>query len=168
MTNELGGPDSSDKRDWLAGAVSDLFPPFPATAPPAGTTTNTSSSQDIDNHYIQEFLSGVMEDEFELVMEEGDPSLWKVAEQIVRVRRGCGMGDFGAVEMLRERWGENRGRKIEVRRGDDEEQETDWDSDEESGGADVDMDEAPALVKVKEKAEPEVDEDGFTKVSRKK
>lgn len=106
-----------------------------------------------------------MEDEFEVVVEEGDPSLWKVAEQIVRIRRECAAGEFGSVETLRAQWGENKGRKLEARRGVDEDQETDWDSDE-SGGADVDMDEAPALVR--ERAEPEVDEDGFTKVSRKK
>lgn len=168
VTNELGGPDSADKRDWLAGAVSDLFPPFPA-APPApaagGTAASSSRENDIDNVYIQEFLQGVMEDEFEVLLEEGDPSLWRVAEQIVRVRRDCAKGEFASVETLRERFGENRGKKVEYTLEKDDE-DSDEDSDSEDGGVDVDMDEAPALVR--EKAEPEVDEDGFTKVTRKK
>ena len=166
MTNELGGPDSADKRDWLAGAVSELIPAFPA-APPASAAANTSSrDDDIDNAYIQEFLQGVMEDEFEVIVEEGDPSLWKVAEQIVRMRRDCAVGDFKHVESMRERWGENRGKKVEYRR-EEVDQETDGsDSEDIEGDADVDMDDvAPTLVK---KPEPEVDEDGFTKVTRKK
>lgn len=178
MTNELGGPDSADKRDWLAGAVSELFPPFA----PAPTTTTTSSNNnnnnpsnaassradDIDNVYIQEFLQGVMEDEFELLLEDNDPSLWRVAEQIVRVRRGCAEGRFDGVEALRKKFGENKGKGLEqFKRGEDQDQDTDWDSDEE-GGADVDMEEAPALVQSRERAPPEVDEDGFTKVTRKR
>lgn len=169
VTNELGGPESADKRDWLAGAVSELFPPFPAGPPPAGATRD----DDIDNPYIQEFLQGVMEDEFEVVVEEGDPSLWKVAEQIVRIRKGCAAGDFSGVEALRERWAENRGRKVEYKRGPEQESESDeaeeGEEDSESeGGADLEMDEAPSLVRVEEKSEPLVDEDGFTKVTRKR
>ena len=107
-----------------------------------------------------------MEDEFEVIVEEGDPSLWKVAEQIVRIRKDCVVGDFKHVDTLGERWAESRGRKVEYKRGEDPNQETDGESDEESeGGADVDMDDAPPLVR---KPEPEVDEDGFTKVTRKK
>lgn len=174
VTNELGGPDSADKRDWLAGAVSELFPPF-APAPTSNNTSsnsnnaNSSKADDIDNLYIQEFLQGVMEDEFELLLEEGDPSLWRVAEQIIRVRRGCAEGNFDGVEALRKKWGENKGKGLEqFKRGEDQDQDTDWDSDEE-GGADVDMDEAPALVREpRERAPPEVDEDGFTKVTRKR
>jgi len=48
----------------------------------------------------------------------------------------------------------------------EEEDETDASVDEDE--EDVDMDDAPQLVRVKEKFEPEVDEDGFTKVTKKK
>lgn len=181
MTNELGGPDSADKRDWLAGAVSELFPPFapapttannPSNPSSANGANNASSSRadDIDNLYIQEFLQGVMEDEFELLLEDNDPSLWRVAEQIVRVRRGCAEGRFDGVEALRKKWGDNKGKGLEqFKRGEDQDQDTDWDSEEDGdGGADVDMDEAPALVQTRERAPPEVDEDGFTKVTRKR
>ena len=60
--------------------------------------------------------------------------------------------------------------KIAVQRvEDDEGQETDWDEedgDEDEELEDVEMSEAPQLIEKpkKEKAEPEVDEDGFTKV----
>jgi pre-rRNA-processing protein TSR2 len=47
----------------------------------------------------------------------------------------------------------------------DEDQETD----DEASDDDVDMGDAPALVRApREKAEPEIDEDGFTKVVGKK
>ena len=46
--------------------------------------------------------------------------------------------------------------------------ETDWDTDDdEDEGGDVEMGDAPELVR-REKEEPEVDEEGFTKVTRKK
>ena len=53
---------------------------------------------------------------------------------------------------------------------DDEAQETDWDEEDgedEGERKDVEMDEAPQLVEKpkREKLEPEVDEDGFTKVT---
>ncbi|SPO04856.1 related to TSR2 - Twenty S rRNA accumulation protein [Cephalotrichum gorgonifer] len=177
VSNQLGGPDSSDKRDWLAGAVVDLFPPFAkpsSSTTPNSTTANANASEDIDNFYIQEFLQGAMEDNFELMLEDGDPALWRVAEQIVRVRRECAEGKFGNVDVLRAKWLESKGKGVEAlyRKGEDQDQDTDWDSeegDDESGdegaGADTDMGEAPPLVQAMERAPPEVDEDGFTKVA---
>jgi pre-rRNA-processing protein TSR2 len=115
-----------------------------------------------------------MEDEFEVVIEEGDPSLWKVAEQIVRIRRDCAEGRFENVDVLRVRWQEGKGKKIEglYKKGEDPDQDTDWDEDDEEEDdedGDEDMGDAPPLVQTRrEKPEPEVDEDGFTKVTRKK
>ena len=114
-----------------------------------------------------------MLDEFEVNVD--DESGFEVAEQIVRLRKDCGRGEFGEVQQLKGRWDQKGGRAIEglfkgVERNeeDDETDGSEDDSGEEDGEGDVQMDEAPQLVRVKEKAEPEVDEDGFTKVTKKK
>ena len=114
-----------------------------------------------------------MLDEFEVNVD--DDSGFEVAEQMVRIRKDCGKGDFEAVRQLKERWDAKGGREVEglfkgVERGEDED-ETDGSVDEEEEDAmdvDVDADEAPQLARVKEKIEPEVDEEGFTKVTKKK
>jgi pre-rRNA-processing protein TSR2 len=57
-------------------------------------------------------------------------------------------------------------RRVEV---EDDAQETDDEEDEDEDEEDVDMGDAPALVRApRERVEPEVDEDGFTKVVGKK
>ena len=69
---------------------------------------------------------------------------------------------------------EDVGKLFEKKERNEEDDETDGseeDSDEgedEDEDKDVDMDEAPPLVKVKEPVVPEVDEDGFTKVIKKR
>lgn len=156
MQNAWGGPDSSDKRDWLAGAVSELF----------------SSRPDTDVEDVEEMLLQVMNDEFEVNVEDG--SAEEVAARIAGLRTLTAQGEFGEVERLYARWVESGGkgggggvRFREVERG-EEEDETDWDS-EDGEGEDVEMDEAPALVKVpREKVEPSVDEEGFVTVVGKK
>jgi pre-rRNA-processing protein TSR2 len=115
-----------------------------------------------------------MMDEFEVNID--DDSSFEVAEQIIRLRSQCLKGQFDAVEDLRRRWQSRKGVKVETlfKKADDADQDTDWsdedDDEDEDEEGDVAMDEAPALVSVpKEKpAPPEVDEEGFTKVTRKK
>jgi len=77
---------------------------------------------------------------------------------------------------MKEKWdgkggkSEDVGKLFEKKERNEEEDETDGseeDSDDEED-EDVDMGEAPPLVKVKEPIVPEVDEDGFTKVTKKK
>ena len=155
VQNSWGGPDSSGKRDWFAGAISDLFISNPST----------------DQEDLECVLLQVMEDEFEVRLE--DESEVEVAGEILRMRRWCERGEFGEVVEMRRRWEERRGRKEaaigEGARGEDDDSE---DEDSEGGldlDEDVEMDEAPALVRTpKEKVEPKVDEDGFTKVVGKK
>jgi len=78
------------------------------------------------------------------------------------------------VDQWYEEWVEKQrtgsGRIAVQRVDDDEAQETDWDEEDgedEDERKDVEMDEAPQLVEKpkREKLEPEVDEDGFTKVT---
>ena len=158
VQNSWGGPDSSEKRDWLAGAVSDLI----ATTP------------DADVEYVEEFLLQVMNDEFDINVEDGSGE--EVAAKIVGLRKMTLQGDFRMVNDMYRQWQERTskggGEKINFRlvEREDGADDTDWDSDDvEEGNEDVDMDEAPSLVRVsKEKVQPKVDKDGFTEVISKR
>ena len=56
VQNEWAGPESSSKRDWLGGAVVDLF-----TFPPG---------KQIEVDDLEELLLQILEDEFELRLED--------------------------------------------------------------------------------------------------
>lgn len=166
MQNNWGGPDSADKRDWFAGQVAESFPAFTASSI---TATATADDTEPDAEYIEELLLQVMVDEFEVAVD--DESSYDVAMEIIRLRGQCRTGNFEEVDRLLERWTARKGQKVVMKKAEDEEQDTDWDDTDGSGdedGDDEEMSEAPALVEKKEKAEPEVDEDGFTKVTRKR
>lgn len=186
MQNNWGGPDSSDKRDWFAGAIVDLFPDISKLSPaqlqqklrqqsqPQSQSQSQpqDSDQEPDQVDVETVLLQVMLDEFEVNVE--DESAYEVAEQVVHIRGECLRGRFDEVEALRKRWEGRKGNKVVFKKGEEQEDETDWDTDEdgdEEEDGDVEMDEAPALIEAqvsKEKKEPEVDEDGFTMVTRKK
>jgi pre-rRNA-processing protein TSR2 len=187
VQNNWGGPDSSDKRDWFAGAVVELFPDVSALTPAqlqtktasqsqqpqqpaaAAAGTNGAGVEEPDQEDVEAVLLQVMLDEFEVNVE--DDSAFEVAEQVVRMRGECLRGKFDEVEALRRRWEGKKGGKVVFKKAEDEEgDETDWSSDddeeEEEEGEDVEMGDAPPARK--EREEPEVDDEGFTKVSRKK
>ncbi|KAL7924652.1 Pre-rRNA-processing protein TSR2 domain-containing protein [Trichoderma austrokoningii] len=174
VQNNWGGPDSSDKRDWFAGAIVDLFSEF-TDAQPGETAKATSAADEPDMEDVETVLLQVMIDEFEVNID--DDSGLEVARSIVKARSQCAIGDFSdEVKTLSERFANRTANKVDqmFKKAEDQDQDTDWesgDSDEDEGDneGDVDMDEAPPLVPVrKEKAAPEVDEDGFTMVTKKK
>jgi pre-rRNA-processing protein TSR2 len=174
IQNNWGGSAqvSKDKRDWLAGAVSELL----TSTPP----------QLADVSDLEEVLLQVMSDEFEVVVDDDS------AEEVARaIWSGCAKlvdGDTSGLQALYEKWqeGQKKGgeRKVDIVRAEDKEgEETDWDDEDEddeddeedwarSDRPDVNMDEAPPLIDIdwmpkketKNKPEPEVDEEGFTKV----
>ncbi|KAE9380602.1 hypothetical protein N431DRAFT_449362 [Stipitochalara longipes BDJ] len=158
VVNNWGGPDSKDKREWFAQTTIDLL----------------NENPDADLEWIETFLLQVMLDEFEVNVD--DESGFEVAEQILRLKKDCSKGDFREVLAMKEKWdrkgGEDIGKLFEKKERNEEDDETDGsdeDIDEdEDENEDVDMDEAPPLVRVKEPVVPEVDEDGFTKVTKKK
>ncbi|KAH7397182.1 pre-rRNA-processing protein-like protein TSR2 [Pyrenochaeta sp. MPI-SDFR-AT-0127] len=155
VQNQWGGPDSSDKRDWLAGQISDLFASEPLT----------------DTEDVEVMLLQVLEDEFGVRLE--DETEVNVAKEIMAIRKEIGEGNTSTVDKLQKKWEERKGKEVatgsvNVRESN---QDAEWDSvDEESDedDEDVEMGEAPALVPAKPKPEPEVDEEGFTKVIGKK
>jgi pre-rRNA-processing protein TSR2 len=153
VTNQWGGPDSAGKREWFAQITIDLL----------------KENADADVEWVETFLLQVMLDEFEVNVD--DDSGFDVAEQIIRLRRDCGRGEFGEVKGMKEKWDARRGGDEGVglfkeEHRDEADDETDASEDDEDG--DVEMDEAPQLVRVNEKVEPEVDDEGFTKVTKKK
>jgi len=163
VANNWGGPDSKDKREWFSQTTIDLL----------------NENPDADGEWIETFLLQVMLDEFEVNVD--DESGYEVAEQILRLRRDCAKGDFREVVAMKEKWdrkggkSEDVGKMFEKRERNEEEDETDGSEEEDEDGDEdkdedeaVDMDEAPPLVRVKEPFVPEVDEDGFTKVMKKK
>ena len=188
MQNNWGGPDSADKRDWFAGAVVELFPDVSALTP-AQLAYKTSQQQqpqqaqsqsqngggsaaggeEADQEDVEAVLLQVMLDEFEVNVD--DDSAFEVAEQVVRVRGECLRGRFDEVDALRRRWEGKKGGKVVFQEVADEDGDTDWDTDDdEEEEEDVEMGDAPELAVQarREREEPEVDEEGFTTVTRKK
>ncbi|KAL3436260.1 Pre-rRNA-processing protein TSR2-domain-containing protein [Aspergillus tetrazonus] len=153
VTSNWGGPTSADKRDWLCGAISDMIADRPET-----------DAEDLEDVLIQ-----VMNDEFDVVVD--DESAGEVADRIMEIRKMVENGEFDGIRQMWEEWERKAAKKGDAvagfRRGKDQDGETD--DDEEDGEEDEEMGEAPALVSApRERVEPEVDEDGFTKVVGKK
>lgn len=156
IQNNWGGPTSNDKRDWFAGAISELF----------------SSGDVIDAGDLEEVLIQVMLDEFEVVVDDDSPA--EVAASIFKGRQRILQGDHSEVDQMLARWEEKQKKGQEklpfkMVQEDEDGQDTDWESSV-SDEDDIVMDEAPQLVNAtrQEKPAPEVDEDGFTKVVSKK
>ncbi|KAM0331614.1 hypothetical protein ACHAQA_003293 [Verticillium albo-atrum] len=172
VQNNWGGEASSDKRDWFAGAVVDLFAPFEkVTNGVAAPKDPAAAAEEPDVEYVEEFILQVMCDEFEVNID--DESGFDVAQQIIKFRNDCAKGKFDELADLQRKWESKKGKKVQVAVGESPDQEVDDDdsdlSDDDDDDEDVNMDEAPQLVQApKEKPPPEVDEDGFTTVARKR
>ncbi|KMP01323.1 LOW QUALITY PROTEIN: pre-rRNA-processing protein TSR2 [Coccidioides immitis RMSCC 2394] len=159
VQSSWGGPTSSEKRDWFCAAIAELFTDRPET----------------DAIDLEEVLLQVMSDEFDVVVDDGSAA--DIADRVVELKEEIEKGDLAGVNKMWEAWKQKelRGggdgnaslglfRKVEMR---DEDQETDEDEDEdddEHEDGDVAMEDAPAPRPQRERTEPEVDEDGFTKV----
>lgn len=173
VQNNWGGPDSADKRDWFAGAVVDLFSEFTDAAPQADKNAKPSQEPDLED--VETFLLQIMIDEFEVNVD--DDSGVEVAKNIITARQGCTVGKFDEVQALRTRWMNLKGTKVTemFKKAEDADQETDWESDsddsdgndDDNANVDVEMDEAPPLVP-RQRPEVQVDDDGFTMVTKKK
>ena len=133
------------------------------------------ATPDADVEYVEDFLLQIMNDEFEVNVD--DHSGEEIAAKIVGLRKLTLQGDFVMVDDMYREWMQRKSRGGADRvnfqymdRG-EEQDDTDWDSDDvEDNGEEEEVEEAPSLVRVpKEKVFPKVDEEGFTEVvSRKK
>lgn len=162
VREEWGGPDSSSKRDWFAGAISDLF----------------AERSDTDELDLEELLLQIMADEFECNLE--DESEVIVARDILRCRRELAQGVTARVDRMYEEWQERQATKrngpegsglqvvehVHVQRENGNEDSDDDDDDSGSDeDEDVEMGDADEIASSsRPKPEPEVDEEGFTKV----
>jgi len=142
VQNGWGGPNSTEKRTWIASVIVDAFEEQPT--PP-------------DAEYIEEMLLQIMDDEFETVIE--DESTESVAKDITKLWRDVHMGDLAGLQRLEQQASEISDKSIIAQAGppgeldtDSDEEEGDWESDDEVGGSDHAPE--PQLL--------EVDEDGFT------
>ncbi|EEP76455.1 conserved hypothetical protein [Uncinocarpus reesii 1704] len=151
VQSSWGGPTSADKRDWLCAAIAELFTDRP----------------DTDAGDLEEVLLQVMNDEFDVVVD--DESAGDVADRIIDLKGKIDKGDLEMVNKLWEDWKQREGKASSVGlfkrvETNDEDQETDEDEEEDGEDEDVEMEDAPATRPPREVIEPEVDEDGFTKV----
>lgn len=154
VDNSWGGPDSSDKRTWMASVVVDSFDP----------SQNPETPDDV---YVEEQLLQIMSDEFDIDIEDG--SAENVAMDIVKLWSQL---NSAVVTQMVEEWEaaarKAKGKSIPVDIK-DETDETDGDGDEGEGDSEEDEEAAPSLLpphKEKTREEPQVDEDGFTLVKK--
>ena len=143
-----GGPESASKRTWLAGVIVDAF----------------EEGEKPDDQYVEEMLLQVMQDEFDVDLEDG--SAEGVAVDIVRLWEDVQAGNQTLLTQYEERAEKLKGKAVEVREG--VESGSDWESggeDEESGESMDDV--APQLLERQAKPGPLVDDDGFTLVQGK-
>lgn len=159
VQNSWGGLQSSEKRDWFAGAISELI----------------ESTPDADVEYVEEFLLQVMNDEFETNLEDGSGE--EVAAKILGLRKLTLHGNFAMVDEMHSRWEQRQSKGVEtvsfkhIETGEDEDDTDDGSDQLEVGPSDedVEMEQAPALVYIpKDKAQPKVDDEGFTEVLSKR
>ena len=158
MQNSWGGPESSEKRDWFAGAVSELL----------------NYSPDADEEYLEEFLLQVMNDEFEVNIEDGSGA--EVAKRIFDLILLIRQGNFTVVDDLYTQWQERQhkgGALVEFQHAQTDEAEevdTDWDSDDmDEDDEGVNLKEASLSANApKERLQPQVDAEGFIEVVRNK
>ncbi|KAK9236746.1 Pre-rRNA-processing protein TSR2-domain-containing protein [Lipomyces kononenkoae] len=86
VQNFWGGPESADKRDWMVGSIVELY----------------EQQQEVDSEDIEDRLLQIMQDEFEVVVD--DDSAYGVAEGIVRIFGQCTEGDFSLVDSLYQKY----------------------------------------------------------------
>ena len=145
VQNGWGGPDSIEKRTWMASVIVDTFEE--QSTPP-------------DAEYIEEMLLQIMGDEFETVIE--DESAESVAKDLTKLWKDIHLGDLTGLQYLERQANSISNRPIVAQAGpsggldtDSDEEEGDWESDDEDGHG---PDHVPDLPR------PEADEDGFTTI----
>lgn len=137
VANGWGGPESDAKREWLAGAVTELF-----------------DGQEVATEDIEYRLLAAMEDEFDVTIEDNTALL--VAQQIVRLYQQCAEQNYALAQELFEKYQ----RRVPAQPVQVEDNNSDSDEDDEAPDLMV-----TDVVEETRKG-PEVDEEGFTIVRR--
>lgn len=148
-----GGPESQQKRTWLASAIVDSF-----------EDALTKSEPVPDNIYVEEMLLQVLSDEFDVILEDGSAqqvgeSIVKLWQEVMQEGRTDGVARLEALVQRMSRV------KVNVEEGAASDDEFELDDEAEEEESNEDDEEVPQLVereRIHDK--PEIDEDGFTLV----
>ncbi|KAK2464876.1 hypothetical protein APHAL10511_002952 [Amanita phalloides] len=159
VQEKWGGPNSDDKRTWLASEIVDAF-----------ERENPSP----DDQYVEEMLLQVMADEYDCFVEDGSGE--EVGQDIVKMWMESRMGKHDTILKFQDLAEKMKGKKVAAQitveendvdgEGNDDGDDDEWEDGSNEGTMEVD--EAPTLLGHGHKNEPEVDEDGFSLVKRKK
>ena len=154
VDNLWGGPQSAEKRDWISGVVVDEF----------------TNNKEIDIVYIHELLCGVMEDEFDTVIE--DQSTIHVAQKIINCYKQCQDQQFNDIKAMYCKWlakqQQNTQKIVANIVNDPLNPDVSDDEDDDDDDVEMDYNTVELVQDTRPKQEPMVDEDGFTIVSNKK
>lgn len=151
VENSWGGPQSADKRDWLAGVVVDLF-----------------EAKVVDIQMIEETLLYAMVDEFDT--EVDNDSALEVAALIVKIYLDVQAHNYTTVDELYAKWQAKQGTSTatKVHVGADPNNPDASDSEDED---DEEDESAPQLQEDEDAMQvdqgPVVDDDGFELVQKK-
>jgi len=160
VSSNFGGVHSKEKAEWLPGVVVDFF----------------SRNRDLDPSEVESFVSEIMDEEFDLLVEDG--SLKRLSKQLCRCfalardERFHELNEFLA--NLKPLPAAQTPAKTVVQEDDEESDEDETTNNDEKGKEDqteaMEIDEAGKIEenKKKPKSGPVVDEDGFTLVVGKK
>lgn len=180
-----GGPASTEKQRWLASVLVDQFEPFilppptplplplPAPNPASSRTTPVAAASGAepppDDVYVEELLLQIMADEFDAVLEDDNAAA--VARDIVKLFEAVRADDETFVKELEVQADKVKGKvpKYEEGVGSGSESGSEWEDDDE-GEDEIEEEAIPQLLNHSEpqmREEPQVDEDGFTLVTKK-
>jgi pre-rRNA-processing protein TSR2 len=182
VREEWGGPESADKKTWIASTIIDEFesrasyiPSSTSSGPSDVADPATANDPPLEHDDLADLVNQMMSDEFESNIEDG--SIDAVAADIVRLWRDILQPATGAlpstvVDALERKAAEVKGKGIQATKGaglqnenGEEDSDSEWDDESEDG---MEVDEAPQLAPVeRERVEPVVDDDGFTLVQPK-
>lgn len=157
VDNSWGGPDSTDKRDWISRNVIDLF----------------ADNRSVDIVAIAETLGYGLFDEFEVQLEDYDECV-VIGKRIIDYFRECALGNYEGIHTEYQKWvarQQNKEKIAEVNLGkdpvnpdssDDENDEEYDDDDEEDGNQNTDTN----TMEIDQG--PVVDDDGFELVQHRR
>lgn len=149
VSESWGGPQSAEKRTWIASTLVDSFETSP-----------------LDEEEIEDLLLEAMVEEFDTEIEDGSPQL--VAKDILNVWKAACSGETETVLRLETAANQLARKQIPAARregnGDDEWVDEVGSDEEESRG----QDEAPRLLpsRTSQAVEPVIDEEGFELVQK--
>ena len=174
VTEQWGGPESSEKKIWLASTIIDEFESRTSYLSPSTSTSGdrridpfTAFIPPLDHDDLADLLNQMLSDEFDANIEDG--SIDAVTADILRLWRDVfSAAPEAIVEVLERKAAEVKRSGVRATRVGDLIEVEDEDEDESGSGSEENMevDEAPHLVvrHKEERPEPVVDDDGFTLV----